>query len=195
MEIYSATLHTKYADGTSTSSSSFGSAAGWWPCSCFPRSTTTGSSIWRPGLYGFFLFALMAVLVPGIGHKALGARRWIKLGPMQFQPSEWMKLVHHPAGGPLLRQPGRPLPDLEGDLQGLCAGWHSHAAGSQAAGHGHLADLFADAGGRACFWAESTCSQSLILVAAGAGSGGRRLVQRQAAQAVSEGAAYQLHQP
>lgn len=46
-----------------------------------------------PWLYGFFVFALAAVLVPGIGHKALGARRWIKLGPILFQPSEWMKLV------------------------------------------------------------------------------------------------------
>lgn len=46
-----------------------------------------------PWFYGFFLFALAAVLVPGIGHKALGARRWIKLGPILFQPSEWMKLV------------------------------------------------------------------------------------------------------
>ena len=28
-----------------------------------------------------------------MGHKVLGARRWIKLGPMHFQPSEWVKLV------------------------------------------------------------------------------------------------------
>ena len=46
-----------------------------------------------PWAYGFFLVALAAVLVPGIGHKALGARRWIKLGPILFQPSEWMKLM------------------------------------------------------------------------------------------------------
>ena len=46
-----------------------------------------------PWFYGFFLVALAAVLVPGIGHKALGARRWIKIGPILFQPSEWMKLV------------------------------------------------------------------------------------------------------
>jgi rod shape determining protein RodA len=46
-----------------------------------------------PWFYGFFVFALAAVLVPGIGHKALGARRWIKIGPILFQPSEWMKLV------------------------------------------------------------------------------------------------------
>ena len=48
---------------------------------------------WVPWFYGFFLLGLMAVLVPGIGHKALGARRWIKVGPILFQPSEWMKLV------------------------------------------------------------------------------------------------------
>jgi rod shape determining protein RodA len=46
-----------------------------------------------PWAYGVFLFFLVAVLIPHIGHKALGARRWIKLGPMLFQPSEWMKLV------------------------------------------------------------------------------------------------------
>ena len=48
---------------------------------------------WAPWAYGVCLFALAAVLVPGIGHKALGARRWIKAGPMLFQPSEWVKLV------------------------------------------------------------------------------------------------------
>jgi len=38
------------------------------------------------------VLALVAVLV--VGHKALGARRWIALpGGMHFQPSEWVKLV------------------------------------------------------------------------------------------------------
>jgi rod shape determining protein RodA len=38
------------------------------------------------------LLALLAVLSP-LGHKALGGRRWIKLGPMLVQPSEFVKLV------------------------------------------------------------------------------------------------------
>src|SRR5208283_3393569 len=35
--------------------------------------------------------ALVAVKL--VGTKVLGARRWIKLGPMHFQPSEWVKLI------------------------------------------------------------------------------------------------------
>ncbi len=47
---------------------------------------------WAPWAYGFGLLALAAILTP-LGHNALGGRRWIKLGPMLFQPSEWVKLV------------------------------------------------------------------------------------------------------
>jgi len=36
---------------------------------------------------------LVVVLVPGIGKGALGARRWIGLGPLNLQPSELMKLA------------------------------------------------------------------------------------------------------
>lgn len=43
-------------------------------------------------IYGFCLVSLIAVLT--VGTKVLGARRWIKLpGGIHFQPSEWVKLV------------------------------------------------------------------------------------------------------
>lgn len=44
--------------------------------------------------YGVSIVALVAVLIPHIGQKVLGARRWINLGGgAHFQPSEWVKLV------------------------------------------------------------------------------------------------------
>ncbi len=44
-----------------------------------------------PWLYGFSILSLVAVKL--VGTKVLGARRWIRIGPMHFQPSEWVKLV------------------------------------------------------------------------------------------------------
>lgn len=50
------------------------------------------------GLPALFLLlaalgATLLVLVPGMGHEAKGATRWVKLGPVNFQPSEMMKLA------------------------------------------------------------------------------------------------------
>jgi cell division protein FtsW len=46
-----------------------------------------------PWLFVAALLLLMAVLVPGIGKVVNGARRWISLGFMNFQPSELAKLA------------------------------------------------------------------------------------------------------
>jgi cell division protein FtsW len=45
--------------------------------------------------WGFLagVLLLVVVLVPGVGKGALGARRWIALGPLNLQPSELMKLA------------------------------------------------------------------------------------------------------
>jgi|CZKZ01.1.fsa_nt_gi rod shape determining protein RodA len=91
VEIYSATLHTKYV-GFYTKQM-FWIAGGLVAMFLFAKIDYHRLLDWAPWAYGVCLFALAAVLVPGIGHKALGARRWIKAGPMLFQPSEWVKLV------------------------------------------------------------------------------------------------------
>jgi cell division protein FtsW len=46
--------------------------------------------------------AMVAVLIPGIGVGVYGARRWIDLGPMQLQPSEFAKIAMLLWGGDLL---------------------------------------------------------------------------------------------
>jgi cell division protein FtsW len=45
----------------------------------------------RPLVYACVLMMLV-VMVPGVGHHANGAARWIDLGPFQLQPSEPLKL-------------------------------------------------------------------------------------------------------
>ena len=48
-------------------------------------------SLWErsaPLLLAGAFFLLVIVLVPGIGHEVNGSRRWIRFGPINFQPSE-----------------------------------------------------------------------------------------------------------
>jgi rod shape determining protein RodA len=91
LEIYSATLHTKYVG--SHTKQIYWIAGGLTVMFLLAKVDYHKLLDFAPWAYGFFILALGAVLIPGIGHKALGARRWIKLGPVLFQPSEWMKLV------------------------------------------------------------------------------------------------------
>lgn len=48
---------------------------------------------WAPWLFVTALVLLVVVLVPHVGKGVNGARRWIPLGVLNFQPSEWAKLA------------------------------------------------------------------------------------------------------
>jgi len=54
------------------------------------------SKVWdrySPVIFGFTVLLLIAVLIPGVGKGVNGAKRWIPLGLMNFQPSELMKFA------------------------------------------------------------------------------------------------------
>ncbi len=88
-EIYSATLHTKYA-GFHTKQL-FWIAGGLVAMFLLARIDYHRLLDWVPWAYGICLVSLVAVKL--VGKKVLGARRWISIGGMHFQPSEWVKLV------------------------------------------------------------------------------------------------------
>src|SRR5271155_3169623 len=90
LEIYSATLHTKFV-GFDRNQVLWlvGGMAAMFVISLISYHRLLNIAIWA---YGFGLVSLVAVLV--VGTKVMGGRRWIKLpGGIHFQPSEWVKLV------------------------------------------------------------------------------------------------------
>ena len=90
VEIYSATLHTKF-HGFHSRQMLFLLAG---LLVMFVVSMVDYHKLieWAPWAYGVSIASLLAVLVAG--QKVLGARRWIRLpGGIHFQPSEWVKLV------------------------------------------------------------------------------------------------------
>ena len=89
LEIYSATLHTKYT-GYHTKQI-YWISGGLVAMFIFARIDYHKLIDFVPWAYGVFLVSLVAVKLFGV--KVLGARRWIRIGHMQFQPSEWVKLV------------------------------------------------------------------------------------------------------
>ncbi len=52
---------------------------------------------WRNYSFWIFLFAVLitlAVFIPKIGFEYGGAKRWLNLGPLTFQPSEFLKIAY-----------------------------------------------------------------------------------------------------
>ncbi len=89
LEIYSATLHTRFANFHTKQV--YFIIAGMIVMFILAKIDYHRLLDWAPWAYGVCIVFLIAVRL--VGHKALGARRWIQIGPMQFQPSEWAKLV------------------------------------------------------------------------------------------------------
>src|SRR5256712_1554295 len=65
------------------------------------------------------LALLLCVHLPGLGHTAGGATRWLRLGPMTFQPSELTKIA-------LVLWPGRSLARKQDRIRFFSAGFCPH---------------------------------------------------------------------
>jgi rod shape determining protein RodA len=89
LEVYSTTVHTRFSSFESKQLMFIGAGlVGMFVLSKIDYHQLLDISPWA---YGIFVVSLVALKL--VGHKALGARRWIGIGPVQFQPSEWVKLV------------------------------------------------------------------------------------------------------
>ncbi len=54
------------------------------------------ASFWKqtaPWLFGLGIVLLIVVLIPGVGTQIKGARRWLRLGGVSLQPSEFVKIA------------------------------------------------------------------------------------------------------
>ncbi len=89
IEIYTATLHTKYTGYHNKQL--LWIVGGLVAMFIFAKIDYHRLLDWVPWAYLVCLLALVAVKL--VGHRVLGAKRWISIGPMHFQPSEWVKLV------------------------------------------------------------------------------------------------------
>jgi rod shape determining protein RodA len=90
LEIYSATLHTKFVHFDEKQVLwLLGGLVSMFVLSLIDYHLLLDIAVWA---YGICLVALVAVLA--VGTKVMGGRRWIRLpGGIHFQPSEWVKLV------------------------------------------------------------------------------------------------------
>ena len=89
LEIYSATLHTKFIHFDEKQVFwLLGGLVCMFILSLVDYHLLLDIAHWA---YGFCIVALVAVML--VGQRVLGARRWIRVGSIHFQPSEWVKLV------------------------------------------------------------------------------------------------------
>jgi rod shape determining protein RodA len=99
-EVYSTTLHTKFS--ATLQSHWYGAfhikqllwiAGGLAAMFLFSKIDYHRLLDWAYWAYGLFLLPLALLAAKQVGHKTLGAHRWITIGPFHFQPSEWVKLI------------------------------------------------------------------------------------------------------
>jgi rod shape determining protein RodA len=89
LEIYSATMHTKFVGFHKMQILwLLAGLAAMFVLSVIDYHALLDAASW---IYGFCLLSLVAVKL--VGTKVLGARRWIRVGGIHFQPSEWVKIV------------------------------------------------------------------------------------------------------